>query len=54
LPLSKTLNPAMKLLLPVIEPLYEGILRLVAPLSERLSRRKVDRVARTDPSLFEV
>jgi flavin-dependent dehydrogenase len=54
LPLSKTLNPAMKLLLPVIEPLYAGILRLVAPLSERLSRRKMDRVARTDPSLFEV
>ena len=54
LPLSKTLNPAMKLLLPVIEPLYAGILRLVAPLSERLSRRKVDRVTRTDPSLFEV
>jgi hypothetical protein len=53
-PLTKALNPAMKILLPVIEPLYTGILRLFAPLSAWLSRRKVERLVRTDPSVFEV
>jgi hypothetical protein len=53
-PLTKALNPAMKILLPLIEPLYTGILRLFAPLSGWLSRRKVERLVRTDPSVFEV
>ncbi|MGC9325774.1 MAG: NAD(P)/FAD-dependent oxidoreductase [Desulfomonilia bacterium] len=53
-PLAKALNPAMKILLPVIEPLYSGILRLCAPLSERASRRKVEGLVKTDPTLFEV
>jgi electron transfer flavoprotein-quinone oxidoreductase len=53
-PLTITLNPAMKILLPVIGPIYTGILRIFAPLSGWLSRRKVDRVVNSDPSLFEV
>jgi len=52
-PVAKILNPVMKLLLPVIEPIYTGVLKLSAPLTERLSRSKVERLVRTDPSLFE-
>ena len=39
-PLSITLNPAMKILLPVIEPIYRGLLRMLAPLSGWSSRRR--------------
>ena len=53
LPFAGAFNPAMKLLLPVIEPVYAGILRLCAPLSALLSQRMVDRVVRADSSLFE-
>jgi hypothetical protein len=52
-PLAEILNPAMKMLLPVIEPLYAYILRLFAPMSARLSRSMVERVIHTDPKLFE-
>jgi len=52
-PLAEILNPAMKMLLPVIEPLYARILKLFAPISAQLSRSMVERVIRTDPKLFE-
>jgi hypothetical protein len=53
-PLAGTLNPAMKILLPFIEPVYAAILRITARLAGWLSRRKVSLVAGSDPSLFEV
>ena len=53
-PLAGMLNPAMKILLPVIEPIYTGLLSMSAPLAERLSQRRVNRVANSAPSLFEV
>lgn len=53
-PLAKALNPALTLLLPVIKPFYTGLLKVLAPLSTWLSRRKVARTISTDPSLFEV
>lgn len=53
-PLSITLNPAIKILLPVIEPIYGGMLRMLAQLSGWSSRRRVNRVVNSDPSLFEV
>ena len=53
-PLAGTLNLAMKIILPVIEPIYSGFLRISAPLAGWLSRRKVDRLTNSNPSLFEV
>jgi electron transfer flavoprotein-quinone oxidoreductase len=53
-PLTGMLNPSMKILLPVIEPIYTGLIRMSAPWAGRLSRRRVNRVANRDPSLFEV
>jgi hypothetical protein len=53
-PLAGMLNLAMKIILPVIEPIYAGFLRISAPLAGWLSRRKVDRLTNSNPSLFEV
>ena len=53
-PLAGTLNLTMKIILPVIEPIYAGFLRISAPLAGWLSRRKVDRLTNSNPSLFEV
>jgi len=53
-PIAKRLNPALKVLLPVIEPFYNRLLRVLEPWSQRQSRRKVARTISADPSLFEV
>jgi flavin-dependent dehydrogenase len=53
-PLAILMNPAMKVLLPVLEPVYAGLLRMLAPLSGWSSRRRVNRGANSDHSLFEV
>jgi electron transfer flavoprotein-quinone oxidoreductase len=54
LPFSKNINPFLARLLPAIEPFYVGLLRRLEPLSARLSRKKVMRTIKADPSLFEV
>jgi len=37
-PIAKGLNPVLTVLLPVIEPLYTGLLKVIAPWSERQSQ----------------
>lgn len=54
LPVSGIFNPLMKMLLPLVEPLYSAMLRPLSPLAERLSRAAVKNTVRADPSLFEV
>lgn len=54
LPLARIINPVMKKRLAAIEPFYARVLKLLAPLSARLSRKKVECTINTDPSLFEV
>jgi hypothetical protein len=53
-PLTGGLNALMKAVLPVLEPVYTGLLRLCASWAERRSRKRVGHVVRCDPSLFEV
>jgi len=54
LPVSGIFNPLMKMLLPLMEPFYGAMLRLLSPLAERLSRGAVENTVSADPSLFEV
>ena len=51
--LSDLANPAMKLLLPVIRPLYKLLRKPLAPLGNWLSDKIVNFVKYADPELFE-
>jgi flavin-dependent dehydrogenase len=51
-PLSGLANPAMKLLLPLIEALVKGMVRM-EPLTAPLTERIVDFVRRADPEIFD-
>ena len=51
--LSWLCNPFMKLLLPVIRPVYVILRKPLRPLGEWLSQRVVSFVRRADPKLFE-
>ena len=39
--------------LPVYEPVYLTLVKLTRPLAEPLSRKLVEMVVRSDPTLFE-
>ena len=52
-PLSGVLNPAVELLLPVIEPPYLFLVRISEPLAGRLGKRFTRLVERADPGIFE-
>lgn len=53
-PVSVFANPFMKISLPIIEPIYQGLLKIIDPLTDPLSKKMVDFVERADPSIFEV
>jgi len=53
-PVSIFANPLMKISLPIIEPVYQGLLKIIDPLTDPLSKKMVDFVERADPSIFEV
>ncbi|MFZ5569509.1 MAG: NAD(P)/FAD-dependent oxidoreductase [Thermodesulfobacteriota bacterium] len=53
LPLSPAANPIMRLLLPVVEPVYLRWKRRFEPRLEPLSRALVQRIVQSDPSVFE-
>jgi len=52
-PLSGVLNPAVELLLPVIEPPYLFLVRVSEPLAGRLGKRFTRLVERADPGILE-
>ena len=51
--LADLANPLMKILLPVIRPLYLGLRRPLGPLGERLSEGLIRFVRDADPTLFQ-
>lgn len=51
--LSWLANPAMKLLVPVIRPIYKILRKPMAPIGNRLAEKIIDFVDRADPALFE-
>jgi hypothetical protein len=52
--LSGLANPTMKLLLPIIRPLYKLLRKPLAPLGNWLSDKIVHFVKYAEPKLFEV
>jgi electron transfer flavoprotein-quinone oxidoreductase len=52
-PASAAANPTMKVLLPVVEPLYHALMRLLEPVADPLSRKLVDFTRSADPALFD-
>jgi electron transfer flavoprotein-quinone oxidoreductase len=52
-PTSTAANPTLKVLLPVVEPLYHGMMRLLEPVCDPLSRKLVDFTRGADPALFD-
>jgi hypothetical protein len=52
-PLSGVLNPAVELLLPVVEPPYLFLVRISEPLAGRLGKRFTRLVERADPGILE-
>jgi hypothetical protein len=52
LPLAWSANPLARLILPLVEPLYTGLLRITKGAAERLSRRVVAYTVQSDPSVF--
>jgi hypothetical protein len=51
-PLTVMANPLMKILLPVVEPVYRRMLKVTEPLMEPVSRKLVAWVEQCDPSIF--
>jgi len=51
--LSFLANPIMKLLIPIIRPIYKILRKPLAPVGNRLADRIVDFTDRADPALFE-
>ena len=52
-PLASFANPFMRAVLPVMEPIYLGILKLLNPVGEKLGDRFVQAVVHSDPVRFE-
>jgi flavin-dependent dehydrogenase len=52
-PASVAANPLMKMLLPLLEPVYLALCRLTEPVTDPLSKKLVDFVAGADPTLFD-
>jgi hypothetical protein len=52
-PLAMLGNPAMKILLPAVEPIYLAMLKVTEPLMDPVSRKLMDWVAAADPATFE-
>ncbi len=53
IPLSGIVNPLMKTFLPILEPLYRGLLKLLNPITNPLSKKMVSFVVQADPSIFD-
>jgi hypothetical protein len=53
-PASAAANPVMKALLPLLEPVYIFLIRLLEPLTDPLSRKLVAFVENADPMIFDV
>jgi hypothetical protein len=52
-PAAAAANPTLKALLPVVGPLYLGLMRLLEPVTDPLSRKLVDFTRGADPALFD-
>jgi hypothetical protein len=52
-PAAGLANPVVKVLLPAVESLYQGVLKVTEPLMEPVSRRLVGWVDKCDPAIFE-
>ncbi len=52
-PASAAANPVMKVILPVMEPVYLAVIRFLEPLTDPLSRKLVSFVSRADPAMFD-
>lgn len=53
-PVSVAANPVMKVLLPLLEPVYAFLIRIMEPLTDPLSRKLVAFVGNADPTIFDV
>jgi len=53
IPLSVVASPLMKLLFPIIEPIYLALVKILAPISRPLGKKMIDFVIRADPAIFE-
>jgi flavin-dependent dehydrogenase len=52
-PASVVANPVMKALLPILEPVYLVLVRILEPVTDPLSNKLIDFVNRADPSMFD-
>jgi hypothetical protein len=43
----------MKIFLPILEPLYRGLLKILNPITDPLSKKMVSFVVQADPSIFD-
>ncbi|MCJ7772450.1 MAG: hypothetical protein MUP22_04880, partial [Desulfobacterales bacterium] len=53
MPLANVANPFMRAILPVMEPIYLGLVKLLSPIGEKLGNRFVKAVVNSDPAMFE-
>jgi hypothetical protein len=54
IPLSKYLNNILKKMLPVVEPIYSIVLKLINPISIKLSKKIIKLVEHANPIIFQV
>jgi len=54
IPLSNSLNTLMRKSLPIIEPIYSAIIKLLNPISNKLSNKMIKFVDKANPSIFYV
>jgi hypothetical protein len=52
-PASVAANAVMKALLPILEPMYLVLVRILEPVTDPLSKKLIDFVKRADPSMFD-
>ncbi len=54
IPLSNSLNTLMRKSLPIIEPINSAIIKLLNPISNKLSNKMIKFVDKANPSIFYV